>query len=141
MNQYMCKAKRRDNGKWVYGYYVMKEDVVFKTKMHYILRQLEGDSLVSWYQVDPNTLCHCTGIEDKNGVMVFENDIIEAWSEGLCARGAVKKRKDGLWVMYPAYQHGTMWGLCPNECFKSTVEVIGNIFDNTELMEEHNDCM
>ena len=136
MNQYMCKAKRKDNGKWVYGYYVMKEDVIFKTKLHYILRQPEGDSLASWYPVDPGTLCRCTGIEDESGVVIFENDIIEAWSEGICARGVVQRRVDGLWIMYPAYQNDIMWGLCPNEHFKSSVEVVGNKFDNTELMEE-----
>jgi uncharacterized phage protein (TIGR01671 family) len=138
MNQYMCKAKRRDSGKWVCGYYVMKEDVIFKTKLHYILCQLEGDSLASWYPVDPDTLCRCTGIEDKKGTMIFENDIVEAWSEGYCARGTVYKRIDGLWIMYPAHQNGEFWGLCPDGFAQSTVEIVGNVYDNPD--EWHSLC-
>lgn len=136
MDQNICKAKRLGKDKWAYGYYVLKRDVIFKTKQHYLLRQLDDDSLVSWYQVDSKTLSRCTGIEDKNGTMIFENDIIEAWSEGIRARGVVQRRADGLWIMYPAHQNGIMWGLCPNEHLKSTVEVLGNVFDNSDLMEE-----
>ena len=77
MNQYMCKAKRKDSGKWVYGYYVMKEDTIFKTKLHYILRQPEGDSLASWYPVDPDTLCRCTGIKDKSGTMISRTTLLK----------------------------------------------------------------
>ena len=37
--------------------------------------------------------------------------------------------------MYPAWQNGEMWYLLPNDDGITTVEVIGNIFDNKELLE------
>lgn len=86
-------------------------------------------------EVVPETVGQYTGLDDKNGVNIFEGDIVTAWSQGYQATGEVKQRIDGLWLMYPAYQHGKQWGLCPNPKGATTVEIIGNIHDNPELME------
>ena len=84
---------------------------------------------------------------DKDGREIWENDIVEAWSEGCKARGIVKKRTDGLWIMYPAWkgddlwiiyptwQRQKIWGLYPDGKGKTTVKIIGNIFDNPGLLE------
>lgn len=77
-----------------------------------------------------------TGLYDKNGEEIFEGDIIKCWSEGKQAIGEVKKRVDGLWIIYPAWQKETSWGLCPSEKGKTTVEVIGNVYENYDLLEE-----
>lgn len=124
MNQYMCKAKRRDNGKWVCGYYVMKEDVIFKTKNHFILIQPEGESFASWYPVDPDTLCRCTGVKDNDGNMIFEHDIIGHSLYGLGAKSEVVWRGSCFCA-----------GRYTLDTFHSK-RVHGNIFDNTELMED-----
>lgn len=79
-------------------------------------------------EVDPETLCQFTGMLDKNGERIWENDIVSAWSEGKYATGKVKQRIDGLYIIYPAYQHNEFWGLCPDKNRKTNVEVIGNIF-------------
>ena len=135
MNQYMCKAKRKDNGKWVCGYYVMKEDVIFKTKLHYILRQLEGDSLASWYPIDSDTLCRCTGVKDKNGNMIFEHDVVSI-DDGVkntfdIDDGEVVYR--GGCFLVDCENCGTLSSLfCVvdfNYIFRG--EIVGNIFDNT----------
>ena len=81
-------------------------------------------------------LMQYTGLKDKNGKEIYEGDIISAWSQGWNAIGEVKHRIDGLWFMYPAYQHKIMWGLCPNPEGKTSVEVIGNIYENPELLKE-----
>ena len=87
------------------------------------------------YEIDTDTLCQYTGLTDKNGRKIWENDIVQAWSEGSNAIGKVIRRVDGLYIMYPAYQKKEFWGLYPNKNGKTTVEVIGNIFDNEELFE------
>ena len=88
-----------------------------------------------WIKVLPETLCQFTGMIDKNGKRIWENDIVSAWSEGKYATGMVKQRIDGLYIMYPAYQHNEFWGLCPDKNRKTNVEVIGNVFDNPELLK------
>lgn len=76
-----------------------------------------------------------TGLKDANGKDIYEGDIVEAWSEGEKAIGKVKQRIDGLWLMYPAWQSGKSWGLMPNKERKTTVKIIGNIYENKELKE------
>lgn len=73
-----------------------------------------------------------TGLIDKNGKKIFEGDIVTAWSQGYQATGEVKQRIDGLWLMYPAYQHGKQWGLCPNPKGGTKVEIIGNIHEGVQ---------
>ena len=81
-------------------------------------------------------LMQYTGLKDKNGKEIYEGDIVEAWSEGEKAIGKVKQRIDGLWLMYPAWQSGKSWGLMPNKERKTTVKIIGNIYENKELIGE-----
>lgn len=132
-DRYLFKAKRKDFGEWVFGglAYCEKNGAYFITKM--------GKDHISYIgysqEVDPETICQCTGLKDKNGNLIWENDIIKAWSQGTCAKGKIKQRIDGTWIMYPAWQKGEMWYLCPDNNGETTVEVIGNVFDNPELME------
>ena len=135
----LFKAKRKDNGEWVEGSLIIAEGSVA-----YIIRSKskafipKGESIIcsaECYEINPDTLCQYTGLTDKNGRKIWENDIVQAWSEGSNAIGKVIRRVDGLYIMYPAYQKKEFWGLYPNENGKTTVKVIGNIFDNPELLE------
>ena len=127
-DRYLFRAKRTDNGEWVSGYLYG----IWERK--YILWGMIND-IPNMTEVDPSKICQCTGLKDKNGKLIWENDIIEAWSQGRCAIGKIKHRIDGTWIMYPAWQNGEMWYLLPNDEGITTVEVIGNIFDNLELLE------
>ena len=127
-DRYLYRAKRTDNGEWISGYLYG----IWERK--YILWGMIND-VPDMKEVDPSTICQCTGLKDKNGKLIWENDIVEAWSQGRCAIGKIKHRIDGTWIMYPAWQNGEMWYLLPNYDGTTTVEVIGNIFDNKELLE------
>ena len=136
MHEILFRGKRFDNGKWVEGYvgtaFTMDENRKVKLR-HFTALDCLGCS--SQVIVLDETIGQYTGLTDKNGVKIFEGDIVECWSEGVKARGTVQQRIDGLWIIYPAWQKHIMWGLCPDNDGNTTVEVIGNIHDNPELLE------
>ena len=126
-DRYLFRAKHSlESKKWNIGNLVEEPDGLY-------LRDNNNDIMV--YIQDPSTICQCTGLKDKNGKLIWENDIVEAWSQGRCAIGKIKHRIDGTWIMYPAWQNGELWYLLPNDDGITTVEVIGNIFDNKKLLE------
>ena len=148
MREILFKAKRIDNGKWVEGYYVYHinrticpfgDSVKPEDEQHVIMQYGFSD----WnmprdtvhFDIIPETISQYTGLKDKNGNRIWENDIVGAWSEGKTYIGRVKRRVDGLYIIYPSYQKQEFWGLCPDENGKTTVEVIGNTLDNPELLK------
>lgn len=121
MREHKYKAKRLD-GQWVEGYYFAKPIL----NLHYIIL---GEN--QW-MIDPDTLCEFTGLTDKNGKYIWENNIIKiynrncqitygAWNFGCC---------------YDVYGWIANYDEFCDEGNKSHGEVIGNIFDNPELLEE-----
>lgn len=140
MREILFKARTNYDGKWVEGYYckwLRGERIITYSEK-------ETDCIITWmsnggmsrYEVDPETLCQFTGLIDKNGKRIWENDIALAWSQGSRAIGTVKQRVDGLWIMSPAWQNHEFWELKPNGNGETTVEVLGNAFDNPELLQE-----
>ena len=132
----LFRGKSVANGEWIVGNYTaplpsnwgatIEDAINFPNLIHI---------------VNPKTVGQYTGLTDKNGKRIFEGDIVDCWSEGVNAKGTVQQRKDGLWIIYPAWQNIIMWGLCPDEFCHTTVEVIGNIHDNPELIaKEEEQC-
>lgn len=69
-DRWLFKAKRADNGEWVQGYlYGIWEK-------RYILWGMTND-VPNMIEVDPTTICQCTGMKDKNGKLIWENDIVK----------------------------------------------------------------
>lgn len=133
-DRYLFKAKRVDNGEWVLG-------VLFDGENHCIIGQeikfspyQTNECKIVGYEVDRNTICQCTGLKDKNGKLIWENDIVrdeygnfykafwqnDYYQFSFCAKTGV-------------FPIGAKWNLWS---FKSSeIEVVGNIFDNKELLE------
>ncbi|MCK1231830.1 YopX family protein [Streptococcus uberis] len=85
---------------------------------------------------DKFVIMQSTGLFDKNGVEVFEGDIIVAMSQGVKAIGEVKRRIDGYWLMYPSWQHGEFWHIVENvDTGETGVEVIGNVWEDGDLID------
>ena len=77
-----------------------------------------------------------TGLLDKNGDDIFEGDVVIAWSQGVKGTFEIKRRIDGLWLLWPAWKDGEVWYLSPTEDGCETIEIIGNVYQNKELVEE-----
>ena len=74
MREILFKAKRKDNGKWVEGYYYkMWEN-------HYILWGMNNDK-PDMIEIDPETLCQYTGATDRHDNKIWEHDVVEYTDE------------------------------------------------------------
>lgn len=75
--RYLFKAKRKDNGEWIQGNLITDETDDLKCFIGYIMGTDE-DGIphdIDVVLVDPDTICQCTAMPDKNNKLIFENDI------------------------------------------------------------------
>lgn len=127
MREILFKAKRIDNGEWVEGFFIDNE-IACGT--------WEGCTGIDSYAIDPETLCQFTGLYDKNGKKIWENDIVFVTDENDCSGQISTGIGDiifieGMWYIDGRPQEG-LYDI--NKIFQ--IEVIGNIFDNPELLQE-----
>lgn len=69
-NRYLFRAKRIDNSEWMIGNLIQTDDGVF------IIQNYVPQHLIKNYEVNPYTICQCTGLKDNNGKLIWENDIL-----------------------------------------------------------------
>lgn len=139
MREILFKAKRLDNDEWVEGYYY-KRPSPERNEQHYILYPKFIDECMpypTWYfEIDPNTLCQFTGLTDKNDNKIWENDIVDVsvcwWVFCDMERNLVKwdECKSGF-LPYVDYDSN-----CDRYYYPESSKVIGNKFDNLELLKE-----
>ncbi|OUQ17656.1 hypothetical protein B5E84_09995 [Lachnoclostridium sp. An14] len=126
MREILFKAKRIDNGDWVEGNYITDEQDKEKAYIGYIFG-IEDFDIV---EVNPETLCQYTELKDKNGNRIWENDIVRienSMDEGI---GNVEFY-GGMWYV-DGEPNNNLYDIL--EYDDGEVEVIGNIFDNPELL-------
>lgn len=133
----LFKAKRKDNGEWVEGYYVKTTigNDVTPIDVIFVPFKVSRNEKWGWIKIDSDTLCQFTGLTDKNDQKIWENDILKAHLD----------------KNYP--QDITYTKIIWNECRFCTnenhsidietlekwdaehYEVCGNVFDNPDLLE------
>lgn len=143
MREYLFRGKRLDNGEWVEGYYSASP-----AGNHYITYVCAGCAHPD--KVYPETVGQYTGLKDKNGVKIFEGDVVEVRNDYafvICYGEYFPKFyceaiKDSF-GMVPDCMHIGLFGgsiktgeeVILTNC-THLYEIIGNIHDNPELLKE-----
>lgn len=132
----LFKAKSISGDKWIYGYYVKGLDTMYEKEIHMIFEPATifyaNGETDGFEEIDPNTLCRYTGCHDKNGKLIWENDIV------VC-RDFTEEKYVIAWKQYKAcfeYQQCGCSIMNFEQLSGCEVEVIGNIFDNPKLESE-----
>lgn len=138
----LFKAKRIDNGEWVEGYIYKINNYAFifplKTNGSYDVSKNVMKFINPCFEVDTSTICQYIGFTDKNGNKIWENDIIQHTDDliGIIKKDLIvwntnffafsRKRKCN-------YELGFQYLWISEQQAKES-EVVGNIFDNPELL-------
>ena len=117
----------------------MSRDFVFinfitKTMGFYAINSL-GEKKIFERDMDNFPIMQYTGLKDKNDVEIYESDIIKAiWSKDCDEYIANEEWIGDIFFNYGSFDINGEWCVSLN-CFNGTLEVIGNIYENPELLE------
>lgn len=143
----MFKAKVKNwrekpaDEQWVYGYYV-KGFNVYEEPIHIIFEPTtifhDGGKTDGWEEIDDDTLCRCTGLTDKNGKKIWENDVVGYWDTYSTENGLAEADCIGKVFWDDETLSFQVTERLSAESYEVMDEcsVIGNIFDNPELKKE-----
>ena len=134
MREHLYRGKDRETGKWVFGSLLS-----WDAGERHICCEDDNEAMEK-FPVIPETVGEYTGLKDKNGVKIFEGDIVKSevsigdvqFSHGMFGIEWRRAKADKSMV--------GSWGQLHNlrrmdDGFNKGVEVIGNCFDNPELLE------
>ena len=134
MREILFRGKRKDNEIWVEGYLYRISEY---QNPFIMLKNRYAES----HEVDPKTVGQYTGLTDRNGTMIFEGDIlastieiIDCNDEGYSISygrediGVVEYRRDAFLITHKPGNWARSFFGCDNY-------VLGNVFDNPELLE------
>ena len=136
-DRYLFKAKFDDSDRWVKGQLVEVNDT------YLIIPNHASKILAGWFstsnvvEVKKDTICQCTGLKDKSGKLIWENDVVGFWDTYSTENGHAEMDCIGKVV----WDDETISFQVTNRLYAESYEVldecsvIGNIFDNPELLE------
>ena len=133
MREILFKGKRIDNDEWIDGYYKKRHD--FLGNEEHLIFYADGHTVWDHAEVSSGTICQFTGLCDKNGKRIWENNVVWLVCNG--EEHVYQIVWDNSELDFKATNGEENYGsnfeylLCCDE-----IEVIGNIFDNPELLQE-----
>lgn len=140
----LFRAKKVDGGEWVEGYLISDEKEPDKMYIGYLWGVENGTVHdIDVAEVDPDTICQYTGLTDKSGNKIFDGDVVKD-SAGVCgevkfglyeAGFSIPDTNQGFYIKFPEESlYRKELGYWENK-----VVVIGNVYDNSELLEEESE--
>lgn len=140
MREILFKAKRKDNGEWVEGCYAECNGKTFIGIDISIgiddIFEVFCTHLIRWIEVDPETLCQFTGLCDKNGKKIWENDILMAHLDESYPEDVTYETVEWGVAGWVGHEANSIDRQYLDEFDTKYYEVVGNTFDNPELLQE-----
>lgn len=133
MREILFKARRIDNGKWVEGCLVI--DHSRSNLFEYRIQLVESGALYA-LPIDPETICQFTGLCDKNGNRIWENDVLMAHLDEFYPEGVIYETVEWNVAGWVTHEAGSTDREYIDEFDLEHFEMVGNIFDNKELLQE-----
>ena len=135
-DRYLFKAKRIDNGEWEIGSLIILPNGKYEIA-NGCANPPDSDpmwkSCVITHLVDPSTICQYTGLKDNNGNLIWENDIVNCLAEECCGYIGWNENEAGFY--FNVSLEGGGFDEEHIYDYQDCMEIIGNIFDNPELLE------
>ena len=146
-DRYLFRGKRIDNGEWVDGHLVADE----LNPQNYFIAYVYGTDEdkqphdLDVAMIDKNTICQCTGLRDKNGKLIWENDLVKYHFSDTIAPiryGSYRSCFDSIKTEHVGFY--VDWSVTDKEYTRKDLgywinmidaKIVGNIFDNPELLE------
>lgn len=148
MREILFRGKRKDNNEWAYGCLYETSVIYHKIPKFYILPKTilyriwaDGDLLHSVYSAyiikDKDTIGQYIGVMDKNNTKIFEGDIIKDINTPIHGLYIVADMDKEQQLYYKDTRYGWVSKSIINfsNLDSRTIEVIGNIYDNPDLLK------
>lgn len=129
MREILFRGKRVDNGEWEYGLPSYDDDGYVEEI------QVWDEEDVNFYPVDPETICQYTGLIDKNGKKIWENDILEGHLDDKFPEDVTREKVIWHESGWKTEEPGCVDKEYLDEFDTENFEVVGNVFYNPELLE------
>ena len=132
MREILFRGQTKSDKKWIYGNLLQTENGT------YVIQNYAPFEGIGKYEVDPETVCQYTGLIDKNGRKIFEGDIVR-YTDEVIEKEKVDEIKYNETHAAFCRLHKSEMGLqylLIDEAIANKIEVIGNTFDNPELIGE-----
>ena len=144
-NRYLYKAKTTPKEKggefnniWVIGNLIVSNGKYYIHPVGNIVNvKNEIGRIIVMHEVIPDTICQCTGLKDKNGKLIWENDIANCMDAECCGYISWNESEAGFYfdvlLEDGRFEEEHIYD------YQDCMEVIGNTFDNPELLEVQNE--